>query len=177
MNEDTVALDVEAFAALHPAMDPSLAIFARAALTRHGRSPRAFRALQDGASQSATISFAQPDGRTEATYERERIVEFGAVVLAGLVLSTWRGKRITRVCKRGSRVDYFVGETPDDQRWVLEVGGTDESSHQAKRTEKRQQLEESPYLRAPFKKGGFVGATRFAEPSITSLDAIAGEAS
>lgn len=177
MNQDTVSFDVEAFAALHPEMDPSMAIFARAALGRHGGSPRAFRALRDGAPYPATIAFAPPDGRTESTYERETIVEFGAIVLAGLLLAAWQGKRITRVCKRGSRVDYFVGEAPDDHRWVLEVGGTDDGSHQAKRTEKRQQLENSFFRRAPFRKGGFVGATRFTEPSVTSLDALPAEAS
>jgi hypothetical protein len=176
MTEDTVTIDVETFAARHPAMDPSLALFARAALCRHGGSPRSFRALQDGASRPATISFAAPDARTETTYERERIVEFGAIVLAGLLLSAWAGKQITRVCKRGSRVDYFVGETVDDDRWILEVGGTDDTNHQAKRTDKRQQLENSLYRRAPFKKNGFVAATRFAEPSVTSLDAVAVEA-
>jgi hypothetical protein len=176
MTENTVALDVEAFAALHPEMDPSLARFARAALCRHGGAPRPFRALQDGASHPATISFAPPDARTETTYERERIVEFGAIVLAGLLLGAWAGKQITRVCKRGSCFDYFVGETADDVRWILEVGGTDDSNHQAKRTNKRQQLESSLYRRAPFKKNGFVAATRFAEPSITSLDAVPAEA-
>ncbi|WP_148314478.1 hypothetical protein [Sorangium cellulosum] len=177
MPEDTVAMDVEAFAALHPGMHPSLALFARAALYHHGGSPRSFRALKNGASHPATISFAPPDARTASTYEREKIVEFGAIVLAGLLLSAWAGKQITRVCKRGSRVDYFVGETLDDHRWVLEVGGTDDSSHQAKRTEKRQQLEDSFYRRAPFKMNGFVAVTRFAEPSVTSLDAVPAEAS
>lgn len=177
MTEDTVLFDVEAFAAIHPEMDPSLAVFARAALSRHGESPRSFRALRDDAPHAARVSFAPPDWRTETTYEREKIVEFGAIVLAGLLLGAWEGKRITRVCKRGSRVDYFVGAAPDDQSWVLEVGGTDDGSHQAKRTEKRQQLEDSFYRRAPFKKGGFVGATRFTEPSVTSLDVLIGEAS
>ncbi|WP_437785658.1 hypothetical protein [Sorangium sp. So ce1097] len=73
-------------------------------------------------------------------------------------------------------MDYFVGESAHDVRWILEVGGTDDSSHQAKRTEKRQQLEDSPYRHAPFKKNGFVAATRFAEPSVTSLDAVPVEA-
>ena len=70
-------------------------------------------------------------------------------------------------------MDYFVGEAPGDQRWILEVGGTDDSNHQAKRTEKRKQLEASCYRGAPFKKGGFVGVTRFTEPSATSLDFLA----
>jgi hypothetical protein len=170
---DTVSLDVEAFAVLHPVMDPTIVVFARAALSRHGGSPRSFEALRAGVRHAASVSFAPPDPRTDNTYERERLVEFGAIVLAGLLLGVWEGKRITRACKRGSRVDYFVGETPDDQRWVLEVGGTDNGNHQAKRTEKSRQLEESPYRRGPLKKGGFVGATRFAEPSVTSLDTFA----
>jgi hypothetical protein len=153
-------------------------VFARAALGHHGGTPRSFKALRGDARHAAKISFAPPDERTANTYERERAVEFGAIVLAGLLLAMWEGKRITRVSKRnGSRVDYFVGEGIGDERWILEVGGTDDGNHQAKRTEKRRQLEASFYRRAPFKMDGFVGATRFTEPSVTSLDAIAAEAS
>ncbi len=160
----------------HPEMHPSIADFARAALGRHGASPRSFKALRDGIPHPAAVSFAPPDGRMMATYERETIVEYGAIVLAGLLLGAWESKQITRVCRRGSRVDYFVGEAPGDQRWILEVGGTDDGSHQARRTEKRKQMEDSPYRRGPFRKGGFVSATRFAEPSVTSLDVMTPEA-
>jgi hypothetical protein len=177
MTEPHIPFDVEVFAALHPAMDPGIIMFARAALSRHGGAPRSFSALRDGTACPASFSFATPDVRTEKTYEREKIVELGAIVLAGLLLHAWKGKQLTRVCKRGSRVDYFVGENPGDQRWILEVGGTDDGNHQAKRTEKRKQLEDSPYRRAPFQMDGFVGATRFTEPSVTSLDTLAAEAS
>jgi len=177
MSEDPISFDVEAFAALHPAMDPGIAMFARAALVRHGSPPHSFRALHKGAAHAARVSFAAPDGRTANTYEREKIVELGAIVLAGLLLHAWEGKQLTRVCKRGDHFDYFVGERPGDERWLLEVGGTDDSSHQAKRTEKKQQLKDSPYRRPPFSMDGFIGATRFAEPSVTSLDSLAAEAS
>jgi hypothetical protein len=175
MTETHMSFDVEAFAALHSAMDPGIVMFARAALSRHGGPPRSFSALRDGVACPASFSFAAPDQRTEKTYERERMVELGAVVLAGLLLHAWEGKQLTRVCKRGSRVDYFVGDNPGEERWVLEVGGTDDGSHQAKRTEKRKQLEDSLYRRAPFRMDGFVGATRFTAPSVTSLDTIAAE--
>jgi hypothetical protein len=177
MIEQRVAFDVETFAALHTGMDPTLTGFARAALSLHGASPRSFRALRDGSSQLASVSFMSPDRRTEATYERERIVEFGAIVLAGLLLHEWEGKQITRVVRRGGRVDYFVGKIAGDVDWILEVGGTDSGVHQAKRSEKLQQLRDSFYRRPPFRKDGFAGATRFAEPAVTSLDAVPAEAS
>jgi hypothetical protein len=142
------------------------------ALGSQGGSPRLFSARRGDVRHEASISFAPPDARVVDTYERERHVEFGAIVLAGLLLDAWENKQITRVTKRGSRVDYFVGESPNDHRWVLEVGGTDDGSHQAKRTEKLRQLRESPYRRGPLKKGGFVGVTRFGEPGVTSLDAV-----
>jgi hypothetical protein len=106
MTEPHIPFDVEVFAALHP----GIIMFARAALSRHGGAPRSFSALRDGTACPASFSFATPDVRTEKTYEREKIVELGAIVLAGLLLHAWKGKQLTRVCKRGSRVDYFVGE-------------------------------------------------------------------
>jgi hypothetical protein len=175
MAEDPILFDVETFAARHPAMDPGIAMFARAALGHHAELPRTFTALREGTAHPAHLSCAEPDERTKNTYERETIVELGAVVLAGLLLHRWEGKQLTRVCKRGARFDYFVGERPEDERWLLEVGGTDEGSHQAKRTEKRKQLEDSPYRRTPFNMAGFVGATRFGEPSVTSLDTVPAE--
>ena len=172
MTEEVCSFDVETFAARHPGMPPSLAIFARAALGFHGGSPRSFRALRGDVERPASVAFAAPDARTSAGFQREPIVEYGAVVLAGLLLSVWEGKQLTRVVQRGTRVDYFVGDATGDERWVIEVGGTDGQRHAATRTAKRKQLDESLYRKPPFNKGGFVGATRFAEPSVTSLDAF-----
>ncbi|MCC6521899.1 MAG: hypothetical protein IT373_04495 [Polyangiaceae bacterium] len=172
----TLALDVEAFPAHHPQLDPLLARFARAALGRHGASPRELRALRNGDPRAAIISFAAPDPRTEATYEADRITEFGAIVLAALLLHAWEEKRVTRVCARGGKVDYFVGCADGDQRWILEVGGTDRGNHSALRRAKLDQLRQSLYRRPPFRMGGFVAATRLADPGITSLDGVPAEA-
>ena len=65
------------------------------------------------------------------TLEREDFVEKGAIVMAGLLLTRLEGKQITRVVPRGTHVDYFVGESPQDFRWIMEVGGTDEARWQA----------------------------------------------
>ena len=143
----TLTLDVDAFPSLHPHLDPGLAGYARSALARHGASPKRFRALKTEAEESATISFGPTDDRIDTTYERETVVEHGAIVIAGLLLCAWEAKVITRVCKRGSRVDYFVGEKEGDQRWILEVSGTDFASHEARRASKRAQLRASPYRR------------------------------
>ena len=82
------------------------------------------------------VRFGKPHPRSANTLEREDFVEKGAIVLAGLLLAHFERKQITRVVRRGSRVDYFVGERPGDFRWILEVSGTDAESFVGRRREK-----------------------------------------
>jgi hypothetical protein len=104
--------------------------------------------------------------------ERERFVELGAIVMAGLLLAYFESKQITRVVKRGARVDYFVGERQGESRWILEVGGTDEGSLASLRSDKHEQLRESHYRQPPHSKDGFVAVTRFAPVATSVLDPI-----
>src|SRR5438128_2221125 len=99
--------------------------------------------------------------------------EKGAIVLAGLLLMHFEGSRITRVVRRGSRVDYFVGTHPGDDRCIMEVGGTDHGNFTNLRAQKQAQLRESPYRLPPHLKDGFVAVTRFAPEAASSMDFVA----
>ncbi len=167
-----VELDVEMFPKSNPSMDTTLLKHAREALGSHEASPRSMTARRGENAQSAVVAFANADPATARTFAREVIVENGAIVLAGLLLAAWEGKQITRVVPRGARVDYFVGERPEDFRWILEVSGTDRGDHATRRNQKRVQLLDSIYRRPPHSKNGFVAVTRFAVPACSSLDAI-----
>ncbi len=170
---EVIALSVEDFATLHPALNGALfAEHARVALARFHASPASLEVLRDGESAPATIQFASPDPRSVHSLAREDFVEIGAIVLAGLLLTYWEGKQITRVVRRGGRVDYFVGEGPGDERWILEVSGTDEGSLTARRNEKREQLQQSPYHQTPHSRDGFVAVTRFAPPATSLLEKV-----
>jgi hypothetical protein len=107
------------------------------------------------------------------TLQRPDFIEYGAIVLAGLVLSATEGLMITRVTRRGSRVDYFVGRQPGDQEAILEVGGTDSGSLASLRGSKQAQLRESFYAGPPLSLPGYVSATRFAQPAASALDHVA----
>ena len=91
--------------------------------------------------------------------------------MAGLLLTQFERKRITRVVGRGSRVDYFVGESPQDFRWIMEVGGTDEGELGGVRSKKHNQLAQSPYRQSPYDKDGFVAVTRLRE-AVSALDPV-----
>lgn len=145
---------------------------ARAALENEHVSPAQFAVYNKEDEFEATIQFNPADPRTKDTLERETIVEQGAIVLAGLLLSHFHGKQLTRVVGRGSRVDYFVGEAAGDQQGILEVGGTDNGSFGHRRTSKREQMEQSPYRKAPHWKTGYVAATRFSLAAKTGIEAI-----
>ena len=92
--------------------------------------------------------------------------------MAGLLLTQFEGKRITRVVGRGECVDYFVGEGPQDFRWIMEVGGTDEGGLGSVRSRKHRQLAQSPYHQY---KDGFVAVTRFAPKAASALDPVPSE--
>jgi hypothetical protein len=165
----TVQLTIETFFTQHPAMNGDLLVEpARAALVKHHTSPASFQLHHGPKTHSAKVNFEEPDPRSSNTLEREDIVEKGAIVMAGLLLTRFQKKQITRVMARGSRVDYFVGEKPGDFRWILEVSGTDSGNINSLRGQKREQLLESHYRQPPHLKDGFVAVTRFA-PQATSI--------
>lgn len=171
-----LALDVEAFPEAHPAINGHMLLEqARTALARYGGSPALFEVLWAGQTLPAQVSFRPPDPRSADTLQRPAFVEHGAVVMAGLVMRATEGLQITRVTRRGSRVDYFVGREPGEQLGILEVGGTDEESLTALRTAKRAQLLESYYRRPPFQMAGYVSTTRFARPQASALDEVPAE--
>jgi hypothetical protein len=97
-------------------------------------------------------------------------VEFGAILMAGLLLWEPEGKRISYVTERRLGADYIVREADGREFWALEVGGTDERSIEGLRARKRQHLSESPYLTWPHCRGGIVAATRFAPIAVSCLD-------
>jgi hypothetical protein len=170
----TIVLTIETFGQQHPATNPALLLEpARVALAKYHHSPASFD-LCHGTDPPcpASVHFEPPDPRSETTLEREKFVEEGAIVMAGLLLSSFEGKQITRVLKRGAHVDYFVGENPQDRRWILEVAGTDEGSLASLRARKRRQLEQSPYRQAPHNMDGFVSVTRFAPQAAAALDLV-----
>jgi hypothetical protein len=169
-----IELTVESFGEEHPGLNPLLLVeHARVALTKYHRSPADFEFHHgDTETCSAQVHFRGPDPRSEGTLEREDFVEKGAIVLAGMLLTRFEGKRITRVVARGTHVDYFVGERPQDFRWVMEIGGTDEGGLASLRSRKRQQLQQSLYRQAPHHKDGFAAATRFAPQAASALDPV-----
>jgi len=173
---DLLILDVEEFADLHPALNGLLLLeHARVALAGYHTSPTSFQLYRgEGAVLTVAVRFGKPHPLSAETLGREDFVEKGAIVLAGLLLARFEGKQITRVVRRGAKVDYFVGEQSGDYRWILEVSGTDAESFASRRLEKREQLRKSLYHRLPHSKDGFVSVTRFALVAATALDFIPG---
>jgi hypothetical protein len=169
-------LDIEKFPAAHREMLPDVLMHpARAALERYHHSPAAFTIRIDANHVDATVRFAPADPRTVLTMERPRIVEHAAIVMAGVLLTKFHRKAITRVLRRGERVDYYVGKNPGEVTEILEVGGTDEGGIDALREKKHAQLGASPLRRAPHYKDGFVAVTRFAPEAVSVLDAVESE--
>jgi hypothetical protein len=171
---ERIDLAVESFGEHHPAINPVLLVeHARVALVKYHESPADFHCYYGSSEMCpASVAFEFPDPRSENTLEREDFVEKGAIVLAGMLLTEFEGKQITRVVARGACVDYFVGESRDDFRWIMEVGGTDEGDLAGLRSKKRRQLEQSPYRQPPHRKDGFVSTTRFAQQGAAALDPV-----
>jgi hypothetical protein len=173
---EPISVAISSFAGAHPGLNADLFDeYVRVALSRFQTSPAPFTFCVGEANYPACVEFAPPDPRSALSLEREKFVEHGAILMAGLMLQTFEHKQITRVVGRGKRVDYFVGEQAGDFRWILEVGGTDQGSFESLRRTKRQQLEQSPYRQAPYHKDGFVSATRFAPAAASSCDFVAAE--
>lgn len=169
-----IDVTVESFGEVHPEMNPILLVeYARVALAKYHQSPGSFDFHHgDTVRCPAKVHFGSPDPRSESTLEREDFVEKGAIVMAGLLLTQFEGKRITRVVGRGPHVDYFVGECPQDFRWIMEVGGTDAGGLGSVRSRKHNQLAKSLYRQTPHNKDGFVAVTRFAPQAATALDPV-----
>jgi hypothetical protein len=166
-------LNVEAFTEQHPAMDgETLSRFARTAQGHHEPSPRAIDVATGDIPRTTIVTFATGDPRTPRSFQRPVVVEYGAVVLSGLLLSQVHSLQLTRVTCRGSRVDYFVGRAPQNDEGVIEVGGTDSDELSAVLARKTTQLRESPYLRPPFSKPGYVGVVRFASRAAVRVESV-----
>ena len=177
-DQDSAAesMSVDDFAAQHPAINAVLFVEpARAAFALHHESPAEIVILQGDTSLRGFVRWSAPDPRTCSSMERPRIIEHGAIVMAGLMLSRFEGKQITRVCERRSHVDYFVGDAGSEKRWILEVSGTEDGSMAALRARKHEQIRRSRYQRPPHNMSGFVAVTRFAEGAITVLDYVPAE--
>ena len=170
---EPLELDVETFPADHPAIrGQMLTEYARAALGAHGGSPCSLNAHCRDSIRPALISFRPPDPRSHDTVQRPVIVEFGAVVIGGQLIRATEGLQITRVARRGDRIDYFLGQQRGDEGTLLEVSGTDKGSLDDLGHRKQRQLLESFYARPPFSRPGFVSVTRFADPAASRLIAV-----
>ena len=152
-------------------MHDSLPAFARSALG-HEPSPRDHALRHLGEAHAARTHFNAADPKIADTYQREDIIEYEAIVVAGLILSELQQLRLTRVTRRGSRVDYFLGTTPGDQAAVLEVSGTDNGSLADRLAGKRRQVEQSFYRSPPFSMRGFVAVTHFSPPLASVVDCV-----
>jgi hypothetical protein len=169
---DWPTLEVERFHGGNQGINATLLLeFARVALRGSDRiSPVAIEVRRSGRPRNARVSFDIPDPRSAGTLQPNEFVEKGAIVLAGLVLNWLESLQITHVVEVGSRVDYFIGLEPGDRREVLEVSGTWDEDLDVRLKKKHAQLEESPWVRAPYKKKGWVSVTRFADPAVTVLE-------
>ncbi len=87
------------------------------------------------------------------TYQSSVLTEFAALAVACILLNKRAGLEITEVTRRGSKIDYWIGQ----RDLVLEVSGT-ESGDLAALCEKKagEQL-----LKNPHQKDGFVCVSRF----------------
>ena len=154
-------VDVEAFGAQHPGLNERLLLEpARVALARHGTSPRPMDFVVQQKPSRGTVAFAPPDPRSADTLQHEQFTELGAVVMAGLLLHARLAMQITRVTRRGSRVDYFVGRSPGAQEGVMEVKGRHDEMVEALASRASVQLSKSIYVGPPFRMPGFIAVTR-----------------
>jgi hypothetical protein len=165
-------LTIEDFGRHHPQLNPDLLIErTRVALSRYHKSPASFKLIGPPGEFTSTIHFGAPDSRSVNTFERERCVEEGAILLGAMLVAELETKRITRVVPRRGRADYFLESHNDPGYWLLEVSGTDKGDIQARTRIKMQQLRSTPYRCEPGFRGGYVAVTRFAPPACSLLEA------
>jgi hypothetical protein len=90
------------------------------------------------------------------TYQANVLTEFAALAIACILLKQRAGLEITEVTRRGSKIDYWIGQ----RELVLEVSGTQKGDLAALCDKKAgEQL-----LKNPHKKDGFVCVSRFSTP-------------
>ncbi len=166
-----ISLAIETFAAHHPNLNPALLIEAAVeALVYHCGSPAPLKVIGPRGEFTSRVAFTSPDPRTRLTLERERIVELGAIVMAGLLLAEFEGKRIERIIPRRGKADYFVRSNLENGFWLLEVSGTDRGEISSRKRSKIEQLSQSPYITDPTFRGGYVAITRFANPAVSLIE-------
>jgi hypothetical protein len=165
MPADLEPLQLEAFGTMHAdLLQGSFFVDAgRAALAHHHRSPVPLRISGTATSdRTRLLHFYLPDPRHVRSFQRERIVEDGAIAMAGLVLAL-EDRRLLRVTRRGSHVDYFFGASnAKTTLGVVEISGTDRRSIETCYREKLIQARRSPYLE---RMSVLVAVTRFADPA------------
>lgn len=91
------------------------------------------------------------------TYQATVLTEFAALAVACILLNTRAGLEITEVTRRGSKIDYWIG----NRDLVLEVSGTEKGDLAGLCDKKAaEQL-----LKNPHRKDGFVCVSRFSTPT------------
>jgi hypothetical protein len=84
------------------------------------------------------------------TYQEHILTEHATLGLACVLLTRHTDFRISEVCRRGDRVDYWIGDSKKRKRFVLEVGGEQGGSLEGLANEKTTQLRGNPWHRAGF---------------------------
>src|SRR5712692_463220 len=84
------------------------------------------------------------------SYQEHILTEHATLGLACILLTRHTNLRISEVCRRGERVDYWIGNAKVRKRFVLEVGGQQSGSLEALSTEKTKQLRQNPWGRNGF---------------------------
>lgn len=90
------------------------------------------------------------------SYQEPVLTEFATLGLACILLRTRANMEITEVCRRGEKVDYWLG----DRELLLEVGGLSAGNLEALSTEKKDQL-----LSNPFECDGYICVAVYASAS------------
>ena len=79
------------------------------------------------------------------TYQEPVLTEFATLGLACILLTENTDLSISEVTRRGEKVDYWIGDSNNRKKYVLEVGGQQGGSLDALASTKTAQLEENPW--------------------------------
>lgn len=93
--------------------------------------------------------------------QRSLILELGACMVAFVVAGCVLKRKVTRVTKRGTGPDYWIGEEVGDLHELLEVSGTDNKDPHARIREKEANLGKR-HLSKPV----LLIVTRFCKPDV-----------
>lgn len=88
------------------------------------------------------------------TYQDPVITEFATLGLSCILLHERASLEITEVCRRGEKVDYWLG----DRELLLEVSGQAAGNLESLRDQKAMQLRANP-----FEKPGFVCVANYTQ--------------